>query len=102
MRFESTSARLWGLLGAFDTIYYHEWVLHLPTTPPARKELRLHAVRDFVYAVIFASLAWFRWQGLWIWPLAALLIFEVRITLTDFLEEDQTRRLPGGERSCMP
>ncbi len=87
-----------GTLGAFDTIYYHEWRLRLPYTPSAAPELRLHALRDFSYTILFGSLAWSTWDGAWVWPLAALLLFEIWMTLTDFLEEDRTRRLPAGER----
>lgn len=87
-----------GLLGAFDTLYYHEWRLQLPSTPSAAAELRLHAIRDFAYTIVFGSLAWVTWNGSWIWPLAAILLFEIWVTLTDFLEEDRTRRLPAGER----
>jgi len=89
---------LLGILGACDTIYYHEWRLQLPGTPTARRELRLHASRDFAYAIVFGSLAWITWNGLWVWPLAAILLFEVGVTLTDFIEEDRTRKLPAGER----
>ena len=42
-----------GMLGAFDTLYYHEWrarlVAYSPMTSP---ELRLHAARDGIYAII--------------------------------------------------
>ena len=89
---------LLGVLGAADTLYYHEWKLRLPHTPGAGPELRLHASRDFAYAIVFGSLAWLTWNGFWVWPLAAILLFEVVITLSDFIEEDQTRRLPPGER----
>ena len=30
--------------------------------------------------------------------LAAILLFEIWVTMTDFLEEDRTRHLPAGER----
>jgi hypothetical protein len=89
---------LMGLLGAFDTLYYHEWRLQLPETPSARRELRLHATRDFAYAIVFGSLAWTTWNGALVWPLAVILIFEIWVTLSDFIEEDRTRRLPAGER----
>ena len=37
-------------LGAFDTLYYHEWRARLPAMGPlARSDLPLHALRDFVY-----------------------------------------------------
>jgi uncharacterized protein len=87
-----------GVLGASDTLYYHEYRLRLPHTPSARQELRLHAVRDFAYAIVFGSLAWATWNGAFIIPLAAILLFEIWVTLTDFLEEDRTRMLPAGER----
>lgn len=87
-----------GILGALDTIWYHELHAKLPSTPLARRELRLHASRDFAYAVIFGSLAWREWHGALTWVLLAILLFEIVVTLWDFIEEDLTRRLPGGER----
>ncbi|HTM50428.1 MAG TPA: hypothetical protein VL285_17160 [Bryobacteraceae bacterium] len=89
---------LLGVLGAADTLYYHEWRLRLAGTPSARRELRLHASRDFAYAIVFFSLAWTTWNGAFVWPLALILVFEIGITLTDFIEEDRTRKLPAGER----
>ena len=87
-----------GCLGAFDTVWFHEHKLHLPQDPTARRELRLHASRDFIYAAIFAGLAWASWDGLWAGILAALLLLEIVITLTDFLEEDQIGRASCRER----
>ena len=87
-----------GTLGAFDTLYYHEYRLRLPSTSTAASELRLHGIRDFAYTIVFGSLAWTTWNGAWVWPLAAILLFEVWATLADFLEEDRTRKLPAGER----
>ena len=58
----------------------------------------LHATRDFAYAVVFGSLAWTTWNGALIWPFAGILLFEIVVTLTDFIEEDRTRKLPAGER----
>jgi uncharacterized protein len=88
-----------GVLGAFDTLWYHEWHQRLAVRPLARTELRLHAARDFAYAVIFGSLAWLRWEGLFAWLLAGILLLEIGITLWDFIEEDHTRPLPPGERA---
>ena len=87
-----------GTMGALDTFYYHEWKLRLPETPSAGRELWLHAARDFAYAIVFGSLAWTTWNGALIWPFAGILLFEIVVTLTDFIEEDRTRRLPPGER----
>jgi hypothetical protein len=60
--------------------------------------LVLHAARDFAYAVIFASLAWLEWRGALAWLFLGILIFEIVVTLWDFVEEDRTRKLPPGER----
>ena len=43
-------------LGAFDTLYYHEYRLKLAHSVHTRVELRLHASRDFAYAIIIGSL----------------------------------------------
>lgn len=86
-----------GVLGAFDTLYYHEWRARLPSLgADAHAELRLHAARDFIYAVIFATLPWLAWQGFWAVALAALLLAEIVITLKDFVVEDSVRRPLGG------
>jgi hypothetical protein len=86
-----------GAMGAFDTLYYHEWRAKLPARiPAARTELRLHAARDFIYAIVFATLPWVAWHGLWAGILAALLIAEIFITLSDFIVEDRARRSLGG------
>jgi hypothetical protein len=85
-------------LGAFDTLYYHEYKLKLPHGDHTKVELRLHAARDFAYAVIIGSLGWLTWHGTWAYVLGALLFMEIVITLWDFVEEDKVRKLPPGER----
>jgi uncharacterized protein len=87
-----------GVLGAFDTLYYHEYKLRLPAKSNARRELQLHALRDFVYAVLFGTIGWLTWNGLLAWICLLLLLAEITITLIDFVEEDRTRKLPPGER----
>ncbi len=87
------------LMGAFDTIVFHELVARLPQTPAARRELQLHAARDAAYFILFASLAWLEPHGWLVLVLAALLATEIGITLSDFIVEDGTRKLPAGERS---
>ena len=88
-----------GALGAFDTLYYHEWKLRLPSRPHARLELTLHASRDFAYTVLFGTIGWLTWNGALAWLLVGLLLCEIGLTLWDFIEEDRTRTLPAGERS---
>lgn len=86
-------------LGAFDTLYYHEYKLRLPHGDHTQVELRLHAVRDFAYAVIIGTLGFSTWNGAFAWVLAAILLAEIVITLWDFIEEDKVRKLPPGERA---
>ena len=85
-----------GALGAFDTLYYHEWRARLPALAGARPELRLHAARALIYGVVFAALPRAEWRGAWAYALAALLSAEVLITLRDFVVEDRVRRPVGG------
>ena len=85
-------------LGAFDIVYHHEITERLTWRRGAVKELRLHAARNLFYVVIFFSLAWIEWRGIYAWLFAAVLVAEIGITLWDFLVEDQTRDLPGTER----
>ena len=87
-----------GCLGAFDTLWYHEFKLRLPQAPTAKEELRLHAYRDFIYAVVFGALAWATCNGIYAWVLCGLLFTEIIITLRDFVEEDRSRKVPAGER----
>ena len=86
-------------LGAFDTLYYHEYKLRLPHGSHTWVELRLHATRDFAYAIIIGSLGFVTWNGTFAWVLLFLLAAEIAITLWDFIEEDKIRRLPPGERA---
>jgi uncharacterized protein (TIGR01777 family) len=84
--------------GACDTLWHHEITERLPQMRSARRELLLHATREFLYGLVFLGLAWREWRGLWAWAFAAVLLIEILLTLADFLEEDRTRRLPATER----
>ena len=92
-----------GLIGAFDTLYYHEWRARLPARgAQSARELKLHAARDFFYAVLFGTLPWLAWHGGWVLVLAGVLIAEIVLTLTDFVVEIAVRKPIGdvyaGER----
>jgi len=89
-----------GTLGAFDTLYYHEYKARLPAGgAQTRGELRLHALRDFIYAVLFCTLAFWAWNGALAWALAGLIAAEIVITMADFAIEKHSRApddlLPG-------
>ncbi|HEY6212293.1 MAG TPA: hypothetical protein VIW45_08405 [Vicinamibacterales bacterium] len=96
------TAALWllaiqGAIGAFDTIYYHEWRARLPARgAAAAPELRLHAARDCLYAVLFGSLPFVAWQGRWAAILSLVLVAEIALTLWDFVIEAVVRK-PFGD-----
>lgn len=55
-----------GLLGAFDTVFFHELKAQLPAHYPVTSpELKLHALRDFIYVVIFGGLSFWEFHGFW-------------------------------------
>jgi hypothetical protein len=89
---------LHGLLGGFDTLYNHEWDARLPQRAGAALELKLHAARSAIYAVLFAGLAWFEWHGALLAVLAALVLAEFALTLVDSVVEDRTREVAATER----
>lgn len=92
-----------GVIGAFDTLYYHEWRARLPARGRgAASELKLHAARDFFYMILFATLPFIAWQGWWLPVLVTVLIAEIILTLWDFIAEIDVRKDLGdvyaGER----
>ncbi|NJC41554.1 hypothetical protein GGQ87_001812 [Brevundimonas alba] len=85
-------------MGAFDTLFHHELTERLAWKPSQKSELRLHGVRNLIYAVLFLLIGWTEPKGWLAAAILCLLAIEVAITLTDFVEEDRTRRLPASER----
>ncbi len=85
------------VLGAFDTLWYHEYRARLAskivTTAP---ELRLHVARDLVYVGLYGVLAWWQPTGLLRPIVAVALVTEIVITMTDFVIEDRDRPAIGG------
>src|SRR3984957_5292410 len=99
-----TSSFLWTLItiqiamGAFDTFYHHEMTERLAWRPSQRHELKLHGVRNLLYALLFLTLGWLEVHGFWAMTVIAVLVAELVITLMDFVEEDMSRKLPASER----
>jgi uncharacterized protein (TIGR01777 family) len=99
-----TSPLLWTLigiqltLGLFDIVYHHEMMERLAWRASQRRELKLHGARNLAYAALFLALGLFQPKGLWAMLAIAVLAAEVVITLTDFVEEDLSRKLPASER----
>jgi len=86
-----------GVLGAFDTLYFHEYRCRLPVHgPKVAGELRLHALRDLVYGMLFLTLPFVAWCGAMTVILAGLIVLEVCITIWDFNIEVVVRQGIGG------
>ncbi len=85
-------------MGAFDTFYHHELTERLAWRPSQRHELRLHGVRNILYAMLFLILGWSEVHGYLAVMVIAVLVAEIVITLMDFVEEDVSRKLPASER----
>lgn len=86
------------LMGGTDTLLHHEFTERLAWQPSAQKELKLHALRNFIYAGLFTSFAWGVPNGAFALIALGFIIAEVIITLWDFVEEDLSRKLPATER----
>jgi hypothetical protein len=89
---------LQGIVGGIDTLLNHEMLERLPARVEARSEIGLHALREAVYAILFAAMAWHAWHGAWGYVLAALLAVEILIDAVDEWVENQVRVLPQNER----
>jgi len=86
-----------GVLGAWDTLWYHEYRAQLSAKiEHTRRELKLHAARDAVYVVLYGGFAWWTPSGAVVALVAVLLVAEILITLADFVVEDRDRPAIGG------
>jgi uncharacterized protein len=85
-------------MGVFDTFYHHEFTERLAWRPSQQGELKLHGVRNWLYALLFLVLGCSEVHGLFAMLVITVLAAEIVITLTDFVEEDLTRKLPPSER----
>lgn len=87
-----------GCLGAFDTLFHHEFTEALSRRLTARRELAIHAARALLYSVLFIGLAYWTWHGAWTLVLTLVFGNEILLTLWDFVVEDRSRLLPATER----
>lgn len=86
------------VMGVFDTFYHHEFTERLAWRPSQRFELKLHGIRNMLYALLFLVLGWLEVHGVLAVLIVAVLMAEIVITLMDFVEEDLSRKLPPSER----
>jgi len=84
--------------GRFRHFYHHELTERLAWRPSQRYELKLHGVRNMMYALLFLVLGWLEVHGVFALAIIAVLAGEIIITLMDFVEEDMSRKLPASER----
>jgi hypothetical protein len=87
-----------GVMGGVDTLLNHELIARLPQRPQARTEVGLHVVREAIWAILFAGLAWWAWHGVAAAAIAAVVAAEIVITACDEFVENRTRVLPQNER----
>lgn len=87
-----------GVLGGIDVVLNHEWLAKLPSRPECAEEERLHCAREALFALLFASLAWFEWHGALVWWIVLLFAGEVLVSARDLVVEGETRVLPVPER----
>lgn len=85
------------VLGAWDTLWYHEYRAKLTAkTATTRPELRLHVARDVIYTGLYGLFAFFRPEGFVVSLVIVALIAEIVLTLSDFVVEDRDRPAIGG------
>jgi hypothetical protein len=84
------------LLGAFDTIYFHEWKAKLPLSRGAEVETDFPCEPRFHLRHFICFTASNCRQGSFAIVLVGLLLAELAITLADFVIEDRVRKVLGG------
>ncbi|HVJ22842.1 MAG TPA: hypothetical protein VM756_02785 [Burkholderiales bacterium] len=87
-----------GVMAGVDTVLNHELIARLPQRPEARTEIGLHVLRELVWTILFAGLAWFAWYGAAAALIALVLAVEIAITACDEFVENRMRVLPQNER----
>jgi hypothetical protein len=89
---------LQGIAGGADTLINHELLERLPARVEARGEIGLHALREALYGMLFAAVAWHAWHGAWAFAIAALLALQILVDAMDEFVENRIRVLPQNER----
>jgi len=87
-----------GVIGGIDTLLNHEMRVRLPHRNDARTEVGIHVLREAMYGMLFAALAWCEWHGIYAAVIGVLLAATILIDVADELVENRTRVLPQNER----
>ena len=78
---------LLGILGATDILLYHSISHGIRSHYDSRFELLVHSLRGPIYATLFIAVPNFTMQGIFFWLLIGLLVFDVGVSIVDFVIE---------------
>jgi hypothetical protein len=85
-----------GCLGATDILLYHSVSHGIRSHHDSRFELVVHSLRGPTYAALFILVPNFAMQGGFFWMLIGIFVFDVCISLGDFMIERASREFFGG------
>ena len=87
---------LLGCLGATDILLYHSIAHGIRSHADSRLELWIHSLRGPTYAALFLLLPNFALHGAFFWMLIGIFVFDVAVSIADFLIEAASREFLGG------
>lgn len=85
-----------GCLGATDILLYHSVSHGIRSHHDSRLELVFHSLRGPTYAALFLLIPNYTMQGGYFWLLIGIFVFDVGLSLGDFIIERQSRQFFGG------
>ena len=85
-----------GCLGATDILLYHSVAHGIRSHQDSRLELWIHSLRGPIYAALFLLIPNFTLHGGFFWLLIGIFIFDVCVSLGDFIIERGSREFFGG------
>ena len=91
---------LFGILGAFDGIYFHMIKYKLYLHPPAQFEHQLHTFRGFLFVPIVALFFYWNVAGPLLWLGIGLLLVDFIAEIIDIAVEKEARAELGGISSA--
>ena len=91
---------LFGILGAFDGIYFHLIKYKLHRHPPAQFEHKLHTFRGFLFVPIVALFFYWNVAGPLLWLGIGLLLVDFIAEIIDIAVEKEARSELGGISSA--
>ena len=85
-----------GCLGAADILLYHSIAHGIRSHRDSRLELWIHSLRGPIYAALFLLIPNFALHGKFFWLLIGIFVFDVFVSLGDFIIERGSREFFGG------